>query len=118
MSCDDGRLLECAEMVVTTLGRLGSRIASADGVEEIPPAPARREVDPTGAGDAYRAGLVAGLLRGLDLATSGRVASLAATYAIEQVGTAEHVYTKHEFAARYVDAFGAQLTDRFWAETT
>jgi len=114
MSCDDGRLLECAEMVVTTLGRLGSRIASADGVVEIPPAPARREVDPTGAGDAYRAGLVAGLLRGLDVATSGRVASLAATYAIEQVGTAEHAYTKPEFATRYGDAFGAELPASFF----
>ena len=114
MSCDDGRLLECAEMVVTTLGRLGSRIASADGIEEIPPAPARSEVDPTGAGDAYRAGLVAGLLRGLDVATAGRVASLAATYAIEQVGTAEHAYTKQEFAGRYGDAFGAELPRGFF----
>jgi len=99
---------------VTTLGRLGSRIASADGVEEIPPAPARRAVDPTGAGDAYRAGLVADLLRGLDVATSGRVASLAATYAIEQVGTAEHAYTKPEFATRYGEAFGAELPARFF----
>ena len=115
MSCDDGHLLECAEMVVTTLGRLGSRIASADGVEEIPPAPARREVDPTGAGDAYRAGLVAGLLRGLDVATSGRVASLAATYAIEQVGTAEHSYARHEFSERFEDAFGAALPVRFFS---
>src|SRR2546423_2948474 len=118
MSCDDGRLLECAEMVVTTLGRLGSRIATADGVEEIPPAPARREVHPTGAGHAYRAGLLSGLLGGLDGATAGRGAPPAATYPIEQVGTAEHAYTKQEFAARYVDSFGVQLTDRFWSETT
>ncbi len=109
MSCDDGRLLECAEMVVTTLGRLGSRIASRDGTEQIPPAPARKEVDPTGAGDAYRAGLVAGLLRGLDVATAGRVASLAATYAIEQVGTAEHAYTRQEFASRYRESFAGDL---------
>src|SRR2546421_7890861 len=105
-------------MVVTTLGREGSRIASKDGVTAIPAAATASEVDPTGAGDAYRAGLVAGLLRGLDVATAGRVASLAATYAIEQVGTAEHSYTKQEFAARYVDSFGVQLTDRFWSETT
>jgi adenosine kinase len=115
MSCDDGRLLECAEMVVTTLGRQGSRIAGRHGVAEIPPAPARREVDPTGAGDAYRAGLVAGLLRGLDVATAGRVASLAATYAIEQVGTAEHSYSTGEFADRFGDAFGAPLPARFFS---
>ena len=114
MECDDGRLLECAEMVVTTLGRQGSRIAGKKGVTEIPPAAATREVDPTGAGDAYRAGLVAGLLRGLDVATSGRIASLAATYAIEQVGTAEHVYTKDEFSERYGDSFGSRLPAAFF----
>jgi len=115
MQCGDSDLLECAEMVVTTLGRQGSRIAHRDGVERIPPASARREVDPTGAGDAYRAGLVAGLMRGLDLATAGRVASLTATYAIEQVGTAEHAYTKDEFSSRFADAFGGRLPERFFS---
>ena len=96
------------------IGRLGSRIAGADGVVEIPPAPARQEVDPTGAGDAYRAGLVAGLLRGLDVATSGRIASLAATYAIEQVGTAEHSYGQDEFSERFEVAFGSALPAGFF----
>ena len=108
-------LLELAEMVVTTLGRQGSRIASRDGVEEIPAAPARREEDPTGAGDAYRSGLVAGLLRGLAPHGAGRVASLAATYAIEQVGTIEHKYVNDEFSARYADAFGSPLSEKLWA---
>ena len=114
MGCDDGDLLQRAEMVVTTLGREGSRIAGPDGVVAIPPAPSGPVVDPTGAGDAYRAGLVAGLLRGLEVAEAGRVASLAATYAIEQVGTAEHAYTKQEFAGRYNDSFGAELPPRFF----
>jgi Sugar kinases, ribokinase family len=108
------RLVELAEIVVTTLGRDGSRIATRNGTVDIPAAPARMEVDPTGAGDAYRAGLVAGLLRGLDLETAGRVASLAATYVIEQVGTVEHSYTPDEFSERYSDAFGAGLPERFW----
>ena len=107
-------LLQLAEMVVTTLGRQGSRIASRDGVAEIPAAPARQEVDPTGAGDAYRSGLVAGLLRGLELASAGRVASLAATYAIEQIGTIEHAYGSEEFSERYADAFGSRLSSMFW----
>src|SRR5579859_3752258 len=98
---DTNGLLELAQMVVTTLGRNGSRIATGEQTVEIPPAPARREVDPTGAGDAYRSGLVAGLLRGLDLATAGRIASLAATHAVEQVGTIEHHYERAEFARRY-----------------
>ena len=109
MRCNDDALLRHAYMVVTTLGREGSRIATRDGVTEIPAAPAEQVTDPTGAGDAYRAGLVAGLLRGLDIATSGRVASLAATYAIEQVGTAEHSYTRSQFVERYRQSFGADL---------
>jgi adenosine kinase len=107
-------LLNLAEIVVTTLGRDGSRIATRTGTVEIPPAPAVRESDPTGAGDAYRAGLVAGLLRGLDLEAAGRVASLAATYVVEQVGTVEHSYTSTEFSDRYKAAFGVQLEDAFW----
>jgi adenosine kinase len=107
-------LLELAEIVVTTLGRQGSRIATRDRKVEIPAAPPLRESDPTGAGDAYRAGLVAGLLRGLDIEAAGRVASLAATYAIEQVGTVEHSYTPAEFSQRYQEAFGSVLAEAFW----
>jgi adenosine kinase len=107
-------LLGLAEIVVTTLGRDGSRIATRSGTVEIPAAPAVREADPTGAGDAYRAGLVAGLLRGLKLEEAGRVASLAATYAIEQVGTVEHSYTPAEFSQRYQAVFGVSLEGAFW----
>ncbi len=107
-------LLELTEMVVTTLGRNGSRIDTRDGSVEIPAAAAVSEADPTGAGDAYRAGLVAGLLRGLRLEDAGRVASLAATHAVEHVGTIEHGYTRQEFGRRYQDAFGEELPDRFW----
>jgi adenosine kinase len=108
-------LLDLAEIVVTTLGRHGSRITTREGSVEIPAAPAAREKDPTGAGDAYRSGLVAGLLRGLDLAAAGRVASLAATYAVEQVGTIEHSYTREEFSVRCRDCFGLDLEEKFWA---
>jgi adenosine kinase len=107
-------LLELAQIVVTTLGRHGSRIQTSKQTVEIPPAPPRREMDPTGAGDAYRAGLVAGLLRGLDLETAGRIASLAATHAVEQVGTIEHHYVRADFAIRYREAFGGDLPETFW----
>jgi adenosine kinase len=109
------RLVELAEIVVTTLGRDGSRIATRKGVIDIPPAPARRESDPTGAGDAFRSGLVAGLLRGLELEDAGRVASLAATYAVEQVGTVEHSYTQAEFSQRYKEAFDARLPEKLFS---
>jgi adenosine kinase len=108
-------LKELSEMVVTTLGRQGSRIDKGVESHTVAAAPARVENDPTGAGDAYRAGLVAGLLRGLDIPTAGAVASLAATYVVEQVGTIEHRYSGEEFSERYREAFGAALPDRFWA---
>ncbi len=109
-------LLDLAEIVVTTLGRQGSRIATRRQTLDIPAAPPVRESDPTGAGDAYRAGLVAGLLRGLELDAAGRVASLAATYAVEQVGTIEHGYSRAEFSRRYAEAFGTELPGKFWTE--
>jgi sugar/nucleoside kinase (ribokinase family) len=60
---------------------------------------------------------VAGLLRGLDLDAAGRAASLAATYAVEQVGTIEHDYTQAEFSRRYQEAFGIELPEKFWRAT-
>ncbi len=104
--CDQRGLLDWAEIVVTTLGREGSRIFTRDGEFAIPPAPARREVDPVGAGDAYRAGLVHGMLAGMGVERAGRIASLAATYAVEQTGTIEQRYTLDEFAGRYREAYG------------
>lgn len=112
---DTRGLLELSQIVVTTLGRHGSRITTRDGSVDVPAAPAEREADPTGAGDAYRAGLVAGLLRGLAIGEAGRVASLAATYAIEQVGTIEHRYSQDEFCARHVEAFGCEVSEKMWA---
>lgn len=111
-------LLELSQLVVTTLGRKGSRIHSHQGTIEIPSAPAAQELDPTGAGDAYRAGLIAALRRGLSLEDAGRVASLAATYVVEQVGTIEHAYTLEQFARRYQEAFGKELPPALSAAPT
>jgi adenosine kinase len=76
-------------------------------------------VDPTGGGDAYRAGLLKSLLLDLDLATAGRVASLAATYAIEHHGPQEHAYTPEEFVARFDHAypdFAGRITPEQFAQ--
>ncbi len=112
--CTMDELKQLSELVVTTLGREGSRIESRTTSHAIGPAPARAEVDPTGAGDAYRSGLVAGLLRGLDIPIAGAVASLAATYAVEQVGTIEHGYSHQEFEERFKGAFGVPLPLELW----
>jgi adenosine kinase len=63
-------------------------------------------VDPTGAGDAFRAGFVSGVRRGFSWPTVGRMAALTAVYAIEHPGTQEHGYKVDEFIARYEANFG------------
>lgn len=91
--------------VAVTFGEHGSELRTGGERVSIPtaaPAPLR---DPTGGGDAYRAGLIKGLLLGVDLPVVGRIAALNATYAIEQHGTQEHTYSPDEFIARYDQAF-------------
>jgi len=75
----------------------------------VPVAPPSAVVDPTGAGDAYVAGLLAGLRRGLPLPDAGRVAALSATYVVELQGPQSHHFDAAGFAARYREAFGAPL---------
>jgi adenosine kinase len=99
-------LLALPQVVVITLGGAGSRIYADGAVLSIPVAPAREVREPTGAGDAYRAGLIKGLLRGLSWQTVGRMAALAATYVLEQYGTMSHSYTFEGFVARYHQVFG------------
>jgi adenosine kinase len=102
-------LLDLAEIVVTTLGDEGSRIATGDGVTEIGIVPHERISDPTGAGDAYLAGLAWGLARDAAPADYGRVAALSASYAILHYGTQAHSYTLAEFAAAFEAHFGEPL---------
>ena len=71
------------------------------------PAPRRaKSLDPTGCGDAYRAGLIHGILRGLDWETTGRIASLMGAIKIAVRGTQNHTFTTAEFAEQYRAAFG------------
>jgi adenosine kinase len=93
------------EMTVVTYGEQGSEIRVGGERVRIPIAPARAVTDPTGGGDAYRAGLLKGLLMGLDLDMVGRIAAQAATYPIEHYGTQEHVYTVPEFIERFDTSF-------------
>ena len=104
---DDASLAQLAEFVVTTHGRRGSEIRRGDQVFQIPACPAQVEVDPVGAGDAYRAGLVHGLLMALDPEVAGRMGAVAGAYAVEQTGTVEHVFDEASFKRRYALAFGS-----------
>ncbi len=93
-------------MVVVTLGAEGSKILLPGEEILVPPARIGQLADPTGAGDAFRGGFVAGLQRGFDLHVCGRMGSVAAAYAVEQHGTQVHAYGRDEFTARYADNFG------------
>lgn len=88
-------------ITVVTLAERGSEIRVGGEVISIPAARPAPFVDPTGGGDAYRAGLLKGLLIGAELPVAGRMGSLAATYAIEFHGTQEHEYTPEEFVERF-----------------
>lgn len=105
---DQAALYERVAIIVTTYGEQGAEIDAGGEVIRIPVAPPQAVVDPTGAGDAFRAGLILGLTRGFSLAQTGRIAALAATYAVEQLGTQVHHYTPAEFAARFNQSFPDQ----------
>jgi adenosine kinase len=92
-------------LVGVTYGENGSELRCQGERVSIPIVTAEPVVDPTGGGDAYRAGLLKSFLLELDLATAGRVASLAATYAIEHHGPQEHTYTPESFVARFERAY-------------
>jgi adenosine kinase len=106
---DDMR--KAGAIVALTLGGEGSLVHTGDGVERIPIAPVDSVVDPTGAGDAYVAGLLAGLRRGLEARVAGRMGALAASYVVERSGPQTHDYSRAEFARRYRQAFGEDAPD-------
>ena len=102
-------LAKQVQALIVTRGGEGSVIYIADRAIEIPCAKPRQVVDPTGCGDAYRAGLIHGIMRGLDWEQTGRIASLMGTIKIESRGTQNHRFTHPEFAQRYAESFGQAL---------
>lgn len=103
-------ILEHVEALIVTQAASGSTIHARNDTFHIPCAKASQVQDPTGCGDAYRAGLLHGLLHGLDWETTGRVASLLGAIKIEHKGTQNHTFERDEFADRYRENFGARYT--------
>lgn len=99
-------ILRLAETLIVTRAERGSLIRTKDRVIPVPAARPRCEVDPTGVGDAYRAGLIKGMLRGYPWEVAGRMGGVAAVYVLEQSGPQSHSYTLAEFVARYRENFG------------
>lgn len=94
-----------ARACVITRGAEGARIWADEAVYDIPAVSPQRVDDPTGVGDAFRAGLIKGLALGLPWHLTGRMGALAATYALEQPGAQSHRYTLAEFVARFREHF-------------
>ena len=95
--------------LIVTRGGEGSWIYAQGERHEIPVVKVEKLADPTGCGDAYRAGLLFGLQRELDWPTTGRIASLAGAFKIEHYGTQQHRYSWPEFSARFRACFGYTL---------
>lgn len=103
LSQDDIRTM--VSVLIITRGEAGSTIYADGQVHHINTAAPERVADPTGGGDAYRGGLLAGWRHGLDWVEAGRLGALTATYAIEKHGTQRHSYTIEQFAERYFSHF-------------
>jgi len=94
--------------IITTLGEKGSLVTEKGAEQEIPvpSVPVSRVLDPTGAGDAYRAGLIKGLLLDQPLAECARLGATCAAFCIEHFGTQEHSFSIDDFFHRHSSAFG------------
>lgn len=95
--------------LIVTRGGEGSTIHAGDRTIDVPVAKVATLSDPTGCGDAYRAGLLHGLMQGYDWPVTGRIASLMGAIKIESHGTQNHRFTPSDFRNRYLETFGAAL---------
>jgi adenosine kinase len=87
--------------LLVTYGKHGARICSGDEEYDIPAIVPNKIADPTGAGDAFRGGLIRGIQMGFSWPVAGRMGALASTYVLENVGTQGHSYSKDQFISRY-----------------
>jgi len=106
---DINELLNHVGTVIITKGEQGSVVLTKDKKIEVGVCPAQSVDDPTGAGDAYRAGFFSAYAKGMDLKTCAQVGAVASTYTVEAYGTQTHQFTIEEFKNRFEKAFGSEL---------
>ncbi len=102
---DKKDLIRRAGTVIVTLGEKGSQVITADGEINIPAVKPKKVEDPTGAGDAYRGGLISGLIRGKDIEECAGMGSVCASFAVECYGTQDYRFGPEEFADRFNRSF-------------
>ena len=93
-------LLKRAGAVIVTLGEQGSQVSMPDGEISIPVIKPKKVEDPTGAGDAYRGGLISGLIRGMDIEQCAKMGSVCASFAVECYGTQDYSFNLEEYKKR------------------
>lgn len=103
------QLAEMVDALIVTRGDKGSDIYTQEGLIQIPAATPKAILDPTGCGDAYRAGLLYGLMNEYNWEETGRIASLLGAIKIEHHGTQNHTFSMEEFKARYHENFGTSI---------
>jgi len=105
----DREILEHVKIRVVTLGSKGAKVESAAGeFVQVGTPQEKSKTDPTGVGDSFRSGFIAGLAWGLSHERCAQLGSLIATYVIETMGTQEYRFTSAEFLARFDGAYGAE----------
>lgn len=97
---DIDTLLGCTNTIIMTRGELGSRIITAKGETDVPAVMANQVLDPTGAGDSFRGGLISGLVRDKDIEESAILGSVCASFSVECYGTQEYSFSSEEFKIR------------------
>ena len=105
----DREILEHVKIRVVTLGSKGAKVESAAGeFVQVGTPQEKSKTDPTGVGDSFRSGFIAGLAWGLSHERCAQLGSLIATYVIETMGTQEYRFTSAEFLARFDGAYGPE----------
>ncbi|MDR1076062.1 MAG: carbohydrate kinase family protein [Xanthomonadaceae bacterium] len=102
-------ILQRVKAYIVTRGPEGSRVHTAGAAYDIPPAREERVVDPTGCGDAFRAGLIYGITKGYDWETIGRIGNLMGALKVEHPGTQNQRFDFARFSASFRDQFGYDL---------
>lgn len=105
----DAEILNLVEYRVVTLGSEGAKVESKNGeFVQVGVPKEKAKIDPTGVGDSFRSGFIAGLAWGLNHERCAQLGSMIATYVIETTGTQEYRFTNEEFVSRFADAYGAE----------
>jgi adenosine kinase len=103
-------LLQRTETIITTLGERGADVVTQDGETRIPAVETSPVLDPTGAGDAFRAGLIKGLVTGRNVIDAARMGAVAASFGVACQGTQCHRFTLAEFWARFEESFATSVS--------